>query len=101
MNQPHKHSYVYLGNLQGELGGSYPIYHCSYCGTLMENFSRSVAILVPGLAKTQGVTVEDKFEFSKRKTSGRPQKRVLGRGLVELMARQPKLSYNPFDQKGK
>lgn len=85
-----KYQLVYVGRLQGELGGEYPLYWCRESGTLIERFDGGkCAVLYPAMNRK----VAEKFkgvEYVKEtRTNFRPPDRVLGKGLQELMVSTP------------
>ncbi len=81
----HTHQLVYVGELQGEYGGSYPCRHCRDCGTLVLFTVGSTYEMIPEFARgrVEGSRVE---MVPQKLPSKKPPERVLGRGLVELMA---------------
>ena len=75
-----RHNLVYLGQMQGEFGGSYPAHWCRTCGAFIAGIGSHGYEMLPeraGRARNLPVTyVADKPRRSKK---------ALGRGLASLM----------------
>lgn len=80
----HTHQLVFVGRIQGDYGGDYPLYWCRDCGTLIERLSGGDAELLPVTAKhhTNAPVKYDAVRLL-------PMYRRLGTGLAELMADRP------------
>ena len=82
----HRHKLVYLGRMEGELGGSYPLYQCRECGTSFEMFGGGkYATFYPEWAAERIGEQKETIEFVKDRPRSKIAGRVLGRGLAELM----------------
>ena len=81
----HVHQLVYVGQLKGEHGGSYPCRHCRECGTLVMFSGSSTFEMVPRMFRTVASAAPQVFVSGRQ----RGPRRALGRGLLDLMATLP------------
>lgn len=89
MSTPHKHRLIYVGRLQGEFGGDWPIHWCDVCGAVVE-FLRSgkMAFLIPEVSAEMNENFSVKgAEYPKTRSNFKPSETVLGRGLKDLLSR--------------
>lgn len=91
MSDEHEHAAVFVGRIEGEYGGSYPLYWCRDCGTLIEIFSSSRAVMSPTMWEAQVKNAKTRFTSEKlpaKKGKSRKAGRALGRGLIEISTSQ-------------
>ena len=81
----HEHPTVYLGQMAGEYGGTYPIRWCRECGTVFMFSGNHAYELVPEWVESKVKESKITYVRDEPKPKKLPQ-RVLGRGLRELMA---------------
>ena len=83
----HTHQLVYVGQLQGDHGGTYPLHWCRDCGALREGLSIGIAELLPEWTRERARNATC-WEYV-TSTVIRPKRRALGRGLLEIEASLP------------
>jgi len=77
----HKHEVIFIGDVKGEFGGTYPLRWCRICGTLLGFMSGGIAEMNPLMYKPENKELDYKFVDIK---PSKKSKNVLGRGLIEL-----------------
>jgi len=83
----HKHKLVLCGSLQGEYGGSYPLYWCNECGMLVELFVQDTcAVMIPSMTRKVAENARG-VEYVPSTRRSAPSDRVLGRTLKDLMGK--------------
>lgn len=82
----HQHRLVFLGYLQGEYGGSYPLRQCLDCGATFEDLPvGKMAALYPTWTRERAQAGSESFDYvpdPKRSTSTL----VLGKKLKDILA---------------
>lgn len=86
----HTHKLVFLGKLEGEFGGSKPLYQCNECGATFEIFSGGkYAVFYPEWTKNIATSGKESIDFVKKSSKFKgPTNKVLGRSLKDIQNSQ-------------
>ena len=89
----HTHQLVYVGQLEGAYGATYPLRWCATCGALYEGLDAGMAELLPEWTRDRVIGADWEWSAKTRndygRTPARAKRQALGRGLLEIKASLP------------